>query len=67
MKVIEPYFVIEDEISGEKILKNLERYGRVCYKSEAKITDASARKFIRSAIERGHLSLIEHEKVKRFV
>jgi len=63
MKIIEPYFVIEDEIDGEKILKNLEKYGRVCYKSEARITADSAKKFLRNAIKRGHLSLIEHEKV----
>lgn len=65
MKVIEPYAVIEDEIDTEKILKNLERYGRVCYKSESKITPSinSARNFLRNAIKRGHLSLIEHEKV----
>lgn len=63
MKVIEPYFVIEDDIRGEEILRSLERYGRVCYKSEDKITADSAKKFLRAAIKRGHLSLIEHEKV----
>lgn len=63
MKVIEPYFVIEDDLRGEEILRRLERYGRVCYKSEAKITPHSAREFLRGAIKRGHLSLIEHEKV----
>ncbi len=63
MKIIEPYFVIEDEIDGEKILKNLEKYGRVCYKSEEKITPESMRAFLKSAIKAGHLSLIEHEKV----
>lgn len=60
---IKPYFVIEDKIDGEKILKNLERYGRVCYKSEKKITPESMRAFLKSAIKAGHLSLIEHEKV----
>lgn len=63
MRVIKPYFVIEDKVDGEKILKNLERYGRVCYKSEQKITPESMRAFLRTAIKRGHLSLIEHEKV----
>lgn len=63
MKVINPKFVIEDKIEGEKILKNLEKYGRVCYKSEDKITDDSAKKFVRNVIKRGHLSIIEHEKV----
>lgn len=64
MKVIEPYFVIEDAINGYDILRKLELYGRVCYKSENKIkTIDSAEKFLRNAIKRGHLSLIEHEKV----
>lgn len=63
MKIIEPSFVIEDKVNGEEILKSLERYGRVCYKSEARITADSAKKFLRNAIKRGHLSLIEHEKV----
>ncbi len=63
MKLIKPSFVIEDEIDGEKILKNLERYGRVCYKSEEKITPDSARKFIANILKSGHESIIEHEKV----
>ncbi len=63
MKIIKPYFVIEDEIDGEKILKNLERYGRTAYKSEDKITLESAAKFIRNIIKSGHESVIEHEKI----
>ncbi len=63
MKVIRPSFVFEDEVDGEKILKKLEKYGRVCYKSEAKITTGSAKKFLKNVIKRGHLSIIEHEKV----
>ncbi len=63
MKIIKPYFIIEDEIDGEKILKNLERYGRTAYKSEDKITIDSAAKFIRGIIKSGHESVIEHEKI----
>lgn len=63
MEIIKAYFVIEDDIDGEKILKNLERYGRVCYKSEEKITSDSAKGFIKRALERGHESIIEHEKI----
>ncbi|PIU99518.1 MAG: thymidylate synthase (FAD) [Candidatus Tagabacteria bacterium CG03_land_8_20_14_0_80_41_22] len=63
MKIIKPYFVIEDEIAGEKILKNLERYGRTAYKSEEKITSESAAKFIKAIIKSGHESVIEHEKI----
>ena len=58
MKVVEPNIVFEDNLDGEKILKKLEKIGRVCYKSENKITDQSAENFIRAIIERGHESVI---------
>jgi len=63
MEIIKSYFIIEDEIDGERILKNLERYGRTCYKSEEKITPDSAAKFIRKILKSGHESVIEHEKI----
>ncbi len=63
MEILKPSFVIEDEIDGERILKNLERYARVCYKSEDKITPDSARKLIIAILKSGHESVIEHEKV----
>jgi len=63
INIIKPSFVIEDEIDGEKILKNLERYGRTCYKSEEKITPESARAFIKRILKGGHESVIEHEKI----
>lgn len=63
MEIIKPSFVIEDEIDGEKILRNIERYGRTCYKSEDKITPDSARKFVQMILRSGHESVIEHEKV----
>lgn len=63
MRVIRPWFEILDEVNGENILKRIERIGRVCYKSEEKITDDSARKFVDNILRRGHESVIEHEKV----
>lgn len=63
MRVIGPSFVIEDEIDGQQILRNLERYGRTCYKSEDKMTSDSAPKFVASILRSGHESVIEHEKV----
>lgn len=38
----------------------LERRGRVCYKSERKITPDSAENFLRKRIEQGHTSILEH-------
>lgn len=51
------------ELEGEEILKRLERAGRVCYKSEDKITQDSAEKFLTNIIKRGHESVLEHEKI----
>lgn len=63
MKVIKPYYVIEEELDGEEIIKRIERFGRTCYKSEDKISDESAKRFIQNILKRGHESVIEHEKV----
>ena len=38
----------------------LELYGRNCYKSEDRITNTSAKKFVRMLVRRGHESVIEH-------
>ena len=47
-------------INGSVILKRLEECGRVCYKSEGKITDDSAPKFVAGIIKRGHEAVLEH-------
>lgn len=63
MKEIRPSFEIMDNIDGAKILQKLERCGRVCYKSEDKITEGSAEKFIGMILKSGHESVLEHEKL----
>ena len=63
MKIIEPYFKIEDNINGENILKNIEKLGRTSYKSEDKISNESAAIFIKKLIKNGHESVLEHEKI----
>lgn len=63
MKIIKASFVIEDCIDGEVMLQKLERAGRTCYKSEDDITIDSAKRFVKMIIERGHESVLEHEKV----
>ncbi|HOK03107.1 MAG TPA: FAD-dependent thymidylate synthase [Spirochaetota bacterium] len=40
--------------------KLIEEAGRTCYLSLSKITDDSEKNFIRSAIKRGHHSILEH-------
>lgn len=63
MKIIRPYFIIEDSIDAEAILKRIEKAGRTAYKSEHKITPDSAKKFVKMILDLGHHSVIEHEKV----
>jgi thymidylate synthase (FAD) len=63
MKLIQPYFKILSEIDGISILKSIERAGRTCYKSEDKITEGSAERFVQMLIDRGHESVLEHEKI----
>lgn len=54
--------------SYEDMLKKIEKIGRVCYKSEDKIKDGTAEKFIKGIIKSGHESVIEHESISvRFV
>ena len=63
MNVIQPSIEIINAPDYGAMLKKIERIGRVCYKSEDKITDTSAEGFIRSIIKRGHESVIEHESI----
>lgn len=60
MKIIKPSAEILDDLDATSILKKLELCGRICYKSEDKITNESAVKFINSILKNGHESVIEH-------
>lgn len=63
MKVIKSRFEIIDNVDGSRMLKRIEQAGRVCYKSEDRITEDSARKFVKNILKSGHESVIEHEKI----
>ncbi len=63
MQIIKPGFAIEEGIDGLAILRKIEKAGRTCYKSEDKITDESAKKFVASLIKSGHEAMIEHHFV----
>lgn len=60
MKVIQPSVQILPYLDGKEILKHLEKCGRVCYKSEDKISDISSEKFLQGIIKRGHEAVLEH-------
>lgn len=61
MRLIKPSFSIWDQQEGlEGIYKQIERAGRVCYKSEDKITEDSAKDFVDRMIKLGHGAMLEH-------
>lgn len=48
-------------------MKKLEKIGRVCYRSEDKITEESYKGFLRGLISRGHESVLEHVSVTAYL
>jgi len=63
MKLIKPSIEILPDINPENLFQQLELYGRVCYKSESKITETSSIKFIQDIIKKGHESILEHANI----
>ena len=55
--------IIEQNNSIEDIYKHIERCGRVCYKSEDKITPDSAKEFVDRLIKSKHGAMLEHGTV----
>lgn len=60
MRIVKAGYEIMDPLNGEEILRKIERCGRVCYKSEEKITESSGKKFVADILKRGHESVMEH-------
>lgn len=61
MKLIKPSFSIWDQQEGlEGVYKQIEKVGRVCYKSEDKITEDSAKPFVERMVKSGHGAMLEH-------
>lgn len=64
MKLIkQSYEILTDLSDPMKILKDIEKAGRTCYKSESRITDDSCTQFCKSLINRGHEAVIEHSQL----
>lgn len=64
MKLIKPSFEIWNQPTGlEGVYKQIEKVGRVCYKSEDKITEDSAKPFVDRMIKSGHGAMLEHGTV----
>ena len=63
MKIINPEIEVmhhgleKDFMTPEQFI---EKVGRTCYKSEDKITETSAEKFVSGLVKRGHEAMVEH-------
>ncbi|MFA7156775.1 MAG: FAD-dependent thymidylate synthase [Bacilli bacterium] len=60
MKLIKPSYEIISKFDTAYLLQLIEKAGRTCYKSEHKITNDSAKAFIKMILDRHHESVIEH-------
>lgn len=61
MRLIKPSFeILEQQPSYRGLMQHIERCGRTCYKSEDKITEDSAEKFVKMLVNRGHTAMVEH-------
>ena len=64
MKLIKPYFEIWEQSAGlEGVYKQIEKVGRVCYKSDDKITEDSAKPFVDRMVKSSHGAMLEHGTV----
>lgn len=63
MKIIEPKVELINSPAYFDLLSLTELAGRTCYKSEAKISEGSAEKFVQNILKRGHEAVIEHGSV----
>lgn len=68
MKIIKASAELIDPPKYEELLHRVEIAGRTCYKSEGKITEGSAEKFVAGIIKRGHEAVLEHGSLSvRFI
>lgn len=63
MRWINSSIKLEDEINSKQILQKIEKACRTCYQSLDLIQEGSAEKLIRSCINRGHESVLEHGNI----
>lgn len=64
MRIIEPSVeYVGGNVDLMNRAKHVELCGRVCYKSENRITEDSAEKFISNIIKRGHEAVLEHARI----
>lgn len=60
LRIVEPSVEL---ITDLPLLERIERAGRICYRSEEKIQEGSAEKFVKMIIDRGHWSVLGHSQL----
>ncbi|MEA1960934.1 MAG: FAD-dependent thymidylate synthase [Bacillota bacterium] len=63
MIIMQPQVLVPESELDAGIITRLERYARICYKSEDKMGESYSPGFLRTILSRGHESIIEHEKI----
>lgn len=63
MRVVGQSAELEHDVDGEEVLRFIEKIGRVCYKSECRITPDSSRGFIKRLLDSKHESVLEHYNI----
>ncbi len=64
MNIIKPYIEVwtpKEEL--KELPSHIEQCGRVCYKSESKITEGSCEAFVKNIIKRNHTAVLEHGNI----
>ncbi len=59
MIIVNPSYEIQDDLDRASLTVRLEACGRICYKSEEKISESSALPFVKKIAEHGHNSVME--------
>ncbi|MDD3024037.1 MAG: FAD-dependent thymidylate synthase [Syntrophomonadaceae bacterium] len=63
MIIQNPQVLLPQSELDPRVISKLERYARVCYKSEGQMTEQGDPDFLKRIIKSGHESIIEHEKI----
>jgi thymidylate synthase (FAD) len=61
--IVKPQVLFPQDAFNINLLKRLERYARVCYKSEDRMAAEGDPNFLKRILRSGHESIVEHEKV----
>lgn len=60
MRIMNPNIEVYPLVQSGHELERIEEIGRVCYKSEHKINEGTAERFVKAIINSGHESVLEH-------